>query len=34
VKKDDVPDTTTPGHKSTNPESGISYAKLGHKTEK
>jgi hypothetical protein len=34
VKKDAVPDTTTPEHKSTNPEAGISYTKLGHETEK
>jgi hypothetical protein len=30
----EVSDTTTPRHKSRNPEAGISYAKLGPKTEK
>jgi len=34
VKKDDVSDTTTPRHKSTNPEAGISYANLGPETER
>jgi len=29
----DVSDTTTQRHKSTNPEAGISYAKLGPETE-
>jgi hypothetical protein len=33
VKYDDVSDTNTPRHKSTNPEAGISYANLGHETE-
>jgi hypothetical protein len=34
VKYDDVSDSTTPRHKSTNPETGISYTKLGPKKEK
>jgi hypothetical protein len=34
VKSDDISDTTMPRHKSTNPEVGISYAKLEPETEK
>jgi hypothetical protein len=33
VKYNDVSDTTTPRHKSTNPEAGIAYSNLGTETE-